>query len=475
MIPKPEACKGCPMYGDGKGFVPDEIRDEAQVFVYAQNPGADEEKGRKVISTAGKNAVYEEHDPAPMLGRTGFIMEQDYLTMAGLERSEISLGNGLRCRRNHTDKLPPLRSPEVKLSLLHCHRAHFRLPKACKLIVAQGEYALYALTGETNVSEWRGYLLPFNPWKPDGSRLCPPYTYTPTIYTPTLHLQMPVLAVNHIAAIFRAPSLAQPAKGDWAKIRRILNGAWPSPPPKIFTHQNLMWPPVFAFDTEFIPDTKMLIRYSMAYRDMTNRSMKVHVVEHDDVVRGAPMMLVKPDLVTQNAIADMEFFETIARVSRDRYNLVDIMHKHAVLWAGFPHDLNTFGSLYASINRWKHLEKTNPIVYSGMDAMVTLEVNEHLDREFTRDPQSKKIYDDIQIKLVDVIRDSAQFRGIKVNQKTAVQYWHLYRDKVAALEAQAQAIVGWPINVSSNAQTGQQLYEVEQIQDKVFKRKKEAS
>jgi len=467
MLTKPEACKGCPFYGDGKGFVPDEIKDDKEVFVYAQNPGEDEEKGRKVTGYDGKRVVYEQHPQAPMLGKTGYAMENTYLKMAGYERKRISLGNALRCRHNHSNNLPPLRSTEVKTAIQHCHTAHFRLPNATKLIIAQGDYALYALTKETNVSDWRGYVLPF---APNG------YTYT-SVYTPStapIGSTLPVLAVNHIAALFRAPNLGLLARADWGKIPLILDGTWPKAPPQIYTRQNMMWPHLFAFDTEFIPtkklgDVKHLIRYSMAHRDVTDHTNIVcHVVERDDITYGGPLVMGKPKIITQNALADLAFFEMISGLTEKGYDLEDIMHMHAVLWAGFPHDLNTFGSLYGSINRWKHLEKSSPIVYSGMDAVVTLEAFERLDREMKYDQRSRDVYYEIQLKLVRVIQHSAQETGIKVNKEKALTYWKDYSMDVDRLREQGQSVVGWPINVGSNEQTARQLYEVERIQDKVF-------
>jgi len=326
VLPKPEACKGCPFYGDGKGFVPDEIRDDKEVFIYAQNPGEDEEKGYKVIGYDGKRPVYEQWvQPAPLLGRTGYVTETQYMKMASLERKDVSMGNALRCRYKHTNNLPPLQAVEVKEAIKHCHQAHFKLPKATKLIVAMGEYALYALTGEYNISEWRGYVLSF-----------PPVPNSIKVYTPTLHVApfnnlLPVLAVNHVAAIFRAPSLSLFAKADWAKITRILNGEWPKPPPPIYTKQNLMWPREFAFDTEFIPETGKLIRYSMAWRNIVDKKIRVHVVEADNIEPGYSVVLLRPKLITQNALADIAHFQTISGLKREGFDLEDIMHIHAVL------------------------------------------------------------------------------------------------------------------------------------------------
>ena len=81
MLPKPEGCIGCPLFGDGMGFVPDEIIEGAEVFVLGQNPGEEEEA---------------EH--IPFTGRTGQRMDKRFLPLAGLTRGEnVSVGNVYKC------------------------------------------------------------------------------------------------------------------------------------------------------------------------------------------------------------------------------------------------------------------------------------------------------------------------------------------------------------------------------------------
>src|SRR6266446_1708758 len=76
VLPKPAECVGCPFYGDGKGFVPDEIYEAAPVYIVGQNPGEEEEaQGR------------------PYVGKTGAIMDSKYLKLAALFRGEVSIGN----------------------------------------------------------------------------------------------------------------------------------------------------------------------------------------------------------------------------------------------------------------------------------------------------------------------------------------------------------------------------------------------
>src|SRR3990167_1563332 len=125
---KPASCAGCPLYGTGHGFVPDELRDGATVLIVGQNPGEQEEAEGK-----------------PFVGRTGQSMEK-YLRDAGLTRDEVSVANALRCRWRGSNDLPPITQTITKDALRHCWAAHGRIPDGTRLIVAQGDYAAVTLT-----------------------------------------------------------------------------------------------------------------------------------------------------------------------------------------------------------------------------------------------------------------------------------------------------------------------------------------
>ena len=161
-------CHGCVYFGDGKGFVPDLINDSAPVFIFCQNPGESEERGERLIEYKFGQPIYEPCEPQPMTGKTGFAMDREYFPVATLTRDNVSLGNGLRCRINHKDKVPPIKNVELRDALNHCHGAHFKLPEKTKLVVAQGELGLYSMTQEgldegVSITSCRGWVLPYAP------------------------------------------------------------------------------------------------------------------------------------------------------------------------------------------------------------------------------------------------------------------------------------------------------------------------
>lgn len=159
MRAKPDDCIGCPLYGDGRGFVPDEIVEGAETLILMQNPGEDEEAQER-----------------PAVGKTGQMMNDAYLPRAGLIRGKtVSVANVIKCRAlepaprsgdrlvgaarfKAVNKLPPLKVQNQAAA--HCMAAHFRVPTCVTLIVAQGALAFRALGNRESILKWRGYLAP---------------------------------------------------------------------------------------------------------------------------------------------------------------------------------------------------------------------------------------------------------------------------------------------------------------------------
>ena len=155
MLPKPDACRPCPMWQTGHGYVPDEWREGALVVILGQNPGADEEDGQQVVS-GGRDGNTRPHPPAPFLGRTGHYVETQLLPLAGLRREDCSWANVLRCRWQRSNALPP--ETILGPAIAHCQAAYWRPPASTKLILACGALAHRALGGRGGVHDWAGFV-----------------------------------------------------------------------------------------------------------------------------------------------------------------------------------------------------------------------------------------------------------------------------------------------------------------------------
>ncbi len=146
---KPDSCKDCPLFGDGQGFVPDEVPEGAAVVFIAQNPGGTEEvQGR------------------PLVGVSGLLFRKQLLARY-LPDTKIGFANVLKCRAcdaagRHIDKLPPPGSKVWREAVAHCRpflvESLGRAPGA--LLCPMGDHAIKAMTGlGGKVLHLRGSLL----------------------------------------------------------------------------------------------------------------------------------------------------------------------------------------------------------------------------------------------------------------------------------------------------------------------------
>src|SRR3990167_2910113 len=149
LLHKPESCRGCSLYQDGLGWVPDKLIEGSTVALICQNPGADEEAGRRVTSYIQGKPVYESCAHQPLTGATGFAVAGTWLPKAGLHADDVSYMNILKCRwtlhGKRTNKLPV--GKVYHEAVQHCIAAHFRIPDSVTTLVACGDHAFKALGG----------------------------------------------------------------------------------------------------------------------------------------------------------------------------------------------------------------------------------------------------------------------------------------------------------------------------------------
>lgn len=134
MNPKPPACADCPWYGDGQGFVPDEIPAESKVVYVCQNPGEVEEASGR-----------------PLWGPTGQLLREQWVKVY-LPGTAVGYANVVKCRkinaagRRSNDMPRPAGGKAWKIIVEGCMQRHLRLPPTA-LIVPCGKDAHLAFTG----------------------------------------------------------------------------------------------------------------------------------------------------------------------------------------------------------------------------------------------------------------------------------------------------------------------------------------
>jgi DNA polymerase I-like protein with 3'-5' exonuclease and polymerase domains len=140
----------------------------------------------------------------------------------------------------------------------------------------------------------------------------------------------------------------------------------------------------------------------------------------------------------------------------------DTVQKHAVLYSDMPHDLNFLGSLYASINRWKHLAGSYPEIYAGCDALGTWEVDVALERELSADPRSRVVWEQIDRPAIEIFTE-AQYAGLRTNPERVKAVAGMLEEETRDAQARATAACGWPINIGSPPQVAHRLFNVEKL------------
>lgn len=479
LLTKPDTCVGCPLYGDGKGFVPDKIVPRSKLVVLSQNPGEDEEKGRRLTGyvTAPPRRqvpVYETCEHQPLVGKTGWEWERSYLPQTGLDRSEVSLANVLKCRWQHngkrTNDLPD--GAIYKQAVEHCTRSHLRLPASTDVVVAHGAAALDVTHPGFKITEWRGFRLPTKwqaPIEGGGVR------------------DVTVVATLHVADLFREPRMRNVSKGDWRRVRRLMEGSWPLPLPKrhiVHGDEDVAGAWVllqeaarerarvtvdteYLYDEQVVPGQHPLTMIGLGWRrpsgeivgvqvDWTSSFLSLDGRNH--LVAAYRELIHATTVVFQNGAADIPVLAFNWSIHWGEYaHVEDLMLKHAVLWCELPHDLEFLASVYGEYDKMKHLASADPFTYNWGDVVETLVCEEKIERELQRDPLSRPAYETL-VRLIP-IHTAATQRGIAIDKEAVLPALRLYLNKQKEAVHMAQAYAGWPINPGSSQQLGRFLYE----------------
>jgi len=468
MLQKPSTCWGCPMYGSGKGFVPDTLVPNTRLTIVAQNPGKDEERGQRILGYDGKQPIYEACVPQPLVGATGFMLRDTYLPLTGCSDTETSFCNILKCRLKGTNDLPT--GDELKAAVAHCVNAHLRIPESTELIVAMGGPAFEALCpdlAKRHRATRKG---------PDDEKGGPITTWRGFV-APDTYQGKKVFAVVHLADLFRDAGQRLPARLDWRRCGHYLRQHWPERLPQAGrlaadvskVHEAFDQAEQAAWvvcDTEFDRYSKFLTLIGLCWEiNGQVAGVQLEWVNNPDVtsevraafVRRLARLTKTTRFVFQNAKADLAVIEKNLHIPwRISYakGYDDTMHMHSVLWSELPHSLEFLASIYGKHDKLKHLSETDMLLYNWGDVIETHNVYKALKEEFQHDPKTERIYLHQSLPLIPITLEREQL-GIRVNQRRLPGLLAAYEQKVQSFELMAQAYAGYPINLMSSGKTGQ--------------------
>ena len=445
---QPDSCKGCPLYGVGHGFVPDEVR-PSSVAILAYSPQKDDIQGRHLVGYAGKKQpIYESSDPKPCIGSRGWLLENAYLPAAGLTRQDVSIHHVLKC--HHQGVLPW----DTRIAAEHhCVSKHLNISDECQLLITMGEGPWKLLQGpDLPLTDWRGFCGP----KPLGNGRCEVY------------------CTNDPVDLYADPHLRFITRLDWKKTRDIRANQYPLPIPKqcvaspstrgefIRLLDEALCQPEIMVDTEYILSNGLLTHVGAAWLAPTKDSPSavrgfqlewVHgaasSVERAIFMRFWPQLCRKVKMGFWNAKADLSILASNLHDIPDR--IEDPMQAHAVLWPDMPHDFEFVASLYGKYPKLKHLSKEDILLYHWGDCIDLVWMWEQLKKDFQYEPNCEKAYREQNLKLIPTLLDGEK-RGIKVNQERVEEKIPLYEELSHAAAALAQAYCGFPLNLGSTGQ-----------------------
>jgi hypothetical protein len=315
---------------------------------------------------------------------------------------------------------------------------------------------MFAMTGiQSEENEFRKKLGVMESWRGYGVDVDDfrnPHTVD-TNYYHGLSGPKRVYFTQHIAALFQgdldSSSTGTQGQGgkkyyhatleDYNRLRLLLQSKWPEPLPTWSTTPPKVWPKYAAFDTEYVPETNQLLRWSLC--DVEGN---LYGVEHNPDSGLTLPVTPGSTVLAQNWIADYGHFRSL--VGEVPVNLEDMFLAHTVLWTGEPHNLNYIQSKYGTLNRYKHLisvdDPATQTLYSVLDAHqpMTMWLRSFLP-QFREDPLSWQVYRKYRVKLIEPYWRAEQ-AGSAVDTARLSDVKAILEERLQGYKLRAQALTG---------------------------------
>ena len=411
---------------------------DAKIMLVGEAPGkAEDESGKPFQGLAGQTLNN-------LLGQAGIARYQCLVTNVARERPPAN-----KISFFFEDKKCTI--PKAKLiGWISELKQEIELYKP-NIIIALGSIALWALTGEKKISDFRGYVLP-----------C------------TLVPGRKVLATYHPQAVNYEWKLYFQTVLD---LRKALRHSESSAMPE---SKQLLYPNVSA--RQFIEYMEMLIEhpeYDKLSVDVETIQPGSHIEElglsHDPnfgmsifILKGrAPALPEKDELMLWQTFARLIEKKKIV-MQNGAYDTGVLWHNNHILvediwmdtliaahicWPELPRDLGFLGSICLDVKPWKGSSKTQE--YNPADAANTLGIAEVLLEEIKRQGSLEQFAFEMSLIPVSLM---LQLQGIKVDrekQKELTEKWIAERAKLKALLDEQ---IGREINFNSSKQMCQLLY-----------------
>lgn len=411
---------------------------DAKIMILGEAPGKEEDiSGKPFQGYAGQTLNN-------LLGQAGIARYQCLVTNVARERPPVN-----KISFYFEDKQCTIPKPKLVEWIAEL-KGEIELYRP-NIIIALGATALWALTGEKKISDFRGYILP-----------C------------TLVKGVKVLATYHPQAVNYDWKLYFQTVLDLRKALRH------STSPKMPESKQVFLPNVNT--RQFLDYMEMLIEhpeYDKLSVDVETVQPGSHIEElglshHPDF--GMSIFILKGRSPALPELDELRLWQTFARLvackkivmQNGAYDTGVLWHNNHILieniwmdtlvaahicWPELPRDLGFLGSVCLDVKPWKGSSKTQE--YNPADAANTLGIAEVLLEEVTRQGSLEQFQFEMNQIPVSLL---LQLQGISVDrakQKELVEHWSAER---AALKALLDKEIGREINFNSPKQMQQLLY-----------------
>lgn len=436
-----------------------EGRTNAKIYIVGEAPGTNEElEGRPFVGGAGR-----------LLDR--LLME------SGLVRRECRIGNVMRVRPPNNDfcyfyvdrgkKVPS----DALVEGIRYLKEDIKKTNP-NVVVALGNEALRALTGESGINNWRGSIL-----------FC---SEVGCKVIPTIHPASLLRAWNNLPLVmFDFKRVREEAKTSDFNIRKREFKIRPTYGEVINEIKRLMTVDKLSFDVETDEDRHIT---AIALTDSPWTGMSIPFTNST----GAPYWRVEEEVEIWKMLKLLLEYENVKKIAQNaQFDIVilrvnpwrihvrglvfDTMCGHHTVYPelaasestltgkhriGGGKSLGLLCSIYTRQPYYKHWGKSGNDEtfwkYNCMDAAVTLECAEVIEKEM-KEFGVYEFYYKLVHPLIDILIEM-QMRGVKIDQEVRVKAWEDISKETNALQTKLGNVIGREINVMSPKQLKELLY-----------------
>ena len=344
---KPDACKSCPWYGDGTGFVPDEINEGAKILFIGARPGETEELTGKAHC-----------------GGNGKMIEGG-IAKYGLTRKDASWINCVRCRYRHSSDKPANSFSDAQT---YCRLAYpYPNPEDYRVIVPLDEESLKLVTGHEEMEKWRG---------------------SPIVSESGFGCGKLVLSTYHPSAIFQKPRLRTASKSDFRRIALAANGDtntfeyrdqfYENESPEDFIERFRLWTQRDGFTVLDVETSRNKACDARLY--IVGFAWAKDGAANCDWDRFSEAQVDEFKLLVQNAKCSLVTATPFDYCVLTKYGFVfnwrnchDLTLLHSRFDIELPHTVEFIASTWTYRQYWKHLANTQPHYYNCLDCAAEWE------------------------------------------------------------------------------------------------------